>query len=94
MTNVDLIATQLLKNLHENKTVTYIQKMTSLLEILEEKEDPKQKEILLAMNINETLEKLNNLENHLKQFVTNKNKFLIGNKLDQLYKDTENPLEL
>ena len=59
--------------------------LTSILEKLEDKIDPEPIEMEIVDSAYQAIEKLNMLENNLRKYVTDGNKTLPGNRLNDLY---------
>jgi len=59
--------------------------LSTILENLEEKNDPDPIEMEIVDSAYQAIEKLNVLENNLRKYVTDKNSTLLGNTLNDLY---------
>jgi len=77
-----------IESLHSKDSVFTFESLQSLIEILENKEDPESTELRLLENIYQFVEKLKILENNLSSYVRDTIQ-LPGNKLSELYDNTD-----
>jgi len=63
--------------------------LSTILENLEEKNDPDPIEMEIVDSAYQAIEKLNLLENNLRKYVTDKNTTLLGNTLNDLYESVK-----
>jgi len=63
--------------------------LSTILENLEEKNDPDPIEMEIVDSAYQAIEKFNLLENNLRKYVTDKNTTLLGNTLNDLYESVK-----
>ena len=88
MSRTDKLVANFLSELHSNESLEMFEKLSQLIEHLEEKEDPEPTDVLLMDHIYQTLEKLKTLDSILKNYVGESGTILKGNKLQGLYDAT------
>lgn len=79
-------AKMFLEGLHSNQTKATFEQLQSLIELLENKNDPDPIEIRLVQSIYSFIENLNILESNIKSY-SKESSNLLGNKLTNLYEN-------
>jgi hypothetical protein len=74
-----------LNELNSEEVKSTFEFLSTILENLEEKNDPEPIEMVIVDSAYQAIEKLNILENNLRKYVNDENKTLLGNRLNDLY---------
>jgi len=74
-----------LNELNSKEVKSAFEFLATILENLEEKNDPDPIEMEIVDASYQAIEKLNVLENNLRKYVNDENKTLLGNRLNDLY---------
>lgn len=87
--NIFKFTKRFLNELHSEEVQDFHYILESLLEELEEKSDPEMYEVQLVENIYQYLEKLKTMEANLNSYTNGHYKNLVGNKLSNIIKYTD-----
>ena len=78
-----------LNELNSKEVKSAFEFLSTILENLEEKNDPDPIEMEIVDSAYQAIEKLNLLENNLRKYVTDKNTTLLGTTLNDLYESVK-----